>query len=253
MMDATAGPETGEAYSAPAFQGSFLEASGREPGPLRIAVSREKWGAGDFTPEVRVGLDRCVEQLQRLGHEVEEDRPDFDGEEVAAHLFRIVSANTALAARQRATELGCSVDELEMEEGTRFTVEMGNSISGADYVQAVQINQRMGRMMGAFHQKYDIVLAPTLASTPVAVGHIGDAPPGAYAERLYAFMGDTGLYNQTGQPSISLPLHWSDDGLPVGMMFTAAYGSDALLLQLAGQLESAMPWADKRAPLWAGV
>jgi amidase len=66
-------------------------------------------------------------------------------------------------------------------------------------------------------------------------------------------MGDTGLYNQTGQPSISLPLHWSKDKLPMGMMFTAAYGNDALLLQLARQLEESVPWSDRRPPLNAGT
>ena len=102
------------------------------------------------------------------------------------------------------------------------------------------------------HQQYDVLLAPTLASEPVPVGYIGEAAPEDYADRLFSFMGDTGLYNQTGQPSISLPLHWSDNGLPVGIMFTAAYGSDALLLQLARQLEQAQPWWDRRPPLHAG-
>lgn len=66
-------------------------------------------------------------------------------------------------------------------------------------------------------------------------------------------MGVTGLFNQTGQPSISLPLHWSDEGLPVGMMLTAAFGNDALLLQLAAQLEQAAPWWERRPPLHAGA
>ena len=108
------------------------------------------------------------------------------------------------------------------------------------------------QVLGCFQQQYDLLLAPTLASAPVPIGHIGAAPPEEYGERLFAFMGDTGLYNQTGQPSISLPLHWSDDGLPVGMMFSAAYGNDALLLQLAGQLERRAPWRDRRPPLWSG-
>ena len=81
------------------------------------------------------------------------------------------------------------------------------------------------------------------------VGFISEAPQEEYADRLFGFMGDTGFYNQTGQPSLSLPLHWSDEGLPMGMMFTAAYGNDALLLQLAGQLEDSAPWSDRRPPL----
>ena len=84
------------------------------------------------------------------------------------------------------------------------------------------------------------------------VGYVSEATPEEYGDRLLSFMGDTGLYNQTGQPSISLPLHWSEEGLPMGMMFSAAYGDDALLLQLAGQLEACSPWWDKRPPLHAG-
>lgn len=180
---------------------------------------------------------------------MEEARPEYDAEATASALFTVISANTALAVRQQAALLGCTVAQLDMEEGTRFTAELGDSVSGADYIQAIQINQGVGRTLGNFHDRYDVLLAPTLASEPVPVGHIGEAPPDEYAERLFAFMGDTGLYNQTGQPSISLPLHWSSNNLPVGMMFTAAYGNDGLLLQLSGQLEQASPWADRRAPI----
>ena len=85
------------------------------------------------------------------------------------------------------------------------------------------------------------------------MGYISEAPPEEYTDRLFGYMGDTGLYNQTDQPSISLPLHWSKDNLPIGMMFTGAYGNDALLLQLARQLEESAPWSDRRPPLHAGA
>jgi len=98
-----------------------------------------------------------------------------------------------------------------------------------------------------------VLLAPTLSSSPVLVGHITEAPAHEFADRLFGFMGDTGLYNQTGQPSISLPLHWSENNLPIGMMFTGAYGNDALLLQLARQLEETAPWFARRPPLFAGI
>ena len=153
---------------------------------------------------------------------------------------------------QRAAQLDVDVDRLPMEEGTRLTVEMGRSTSATDYQAAVQFNHRLGHIMGRFHQHYDVTLAPTLASAPVPVGHISEATPQQYGERLFSYMGDTTIYNQTGQPSMSLPLHWNDDGLPIGMMFSAAYGNDALLLQLAGQLEQAAPWRDRRPPVWSG-
>ncbi|MBT4521981.1 MAG: amidase [Halieaceae bacterium] len=249
ILDATAGPEVGEAYAAPYYGGSFLKAAQSAPAALKIAVSRQKWGKGAYQSDALAGIDASVALLEDLGHQVEEARPDYDGEALASLMFTIVSVNTALAARQRAGELGCSVDDLEMEDSTRFTMELGNSISAADYAEAIQMNQRAGRLLGEFHQKYDILLAPTLSSAPVSVGYISDAPPQEYGDRLVGFMGDTGLYNQTGQPSISLPLHWTDNNLPLGMMFTAAFGNDALLLQLAGQLEQSCPWWERRPPL----
>jgi amidase len=249
MLDATSGSEIGEAYAAPHYAGSFLEAVSHAPGPLKIAVCHEKWGDGDFSEDVLAGLRHTVNLLETLGHHVEEARPGPEVESAGSASFSIISANVALAARQRAAELGCSVDDLQMEDGTRFFVELGNTVSAADYIEAVQGNQRAGRLMGEFHQRYDVLLTPTLASPPVPVGFISEAPQEDYVTRLFAFLGDTGIFNQTGQPSMSLPLHWSKDNLPVGMMFTSAYGEDARLLQLAGQLEEAQPWWDRRPPL----
>ena len=177
MLDATAGSEIGEAYSAPAAPVSFLETALSAPAPLRIAVSMEKWAIGDYGVEALAGLEQTVALLEGLGHRVEEARPDYDGEAVAAAQFKIISANTALAVRQRAEELGCSLEQLAMEDGTRFTMEMGLAVSGADYVGAVQMNQGAGRILGQFHQQYDVVLAPTLSRPPVPVGYISEAPP----------------------------------------------------------------------------
>jgi amidase len=249
MLDATAGSETGEAYTAPHHAGTFLDCVANAPASLRIAVSREKWGRGDYQPEVLAGLERTITVLEALGHEVEEARPEYDAQATASALFTIISVNTALAVRQQAALLDRSVAQLDMEDGTRFTAELGDAVSGADYAEAIQINQRAGRLLGDFHKRFDVVLAPTLASEPVPVGHIGDAPAEEYANRLFAFMGDTGLYNQTGQPSVSLPLHLSSNQLPVGMMFTAAYGNDGLLLQLSGQLEQTDRWQQCRPPI----
>ncbi|MEP4485115.1 MAG: amidase [Halioglobus sp.] len=253
MLDATAGSEPGEAYSAPHYTGTFLDAIQSAPRALKIAVSYEKWGQGNYQPEVIAGLKNTVKLLESLGHTVEEARPDFDGEAAGSKLFTIVSVNTALAARQRAAELNCTVDELNMEDGTRLYMELGNAVSATDYAEAIQMNQRVGRLLGEFQQQYDVLLAPTLSSTPVPVGYISEAPQEEFADRLFGFMGDTGLYNQTGQPSISLPLHWSEDNLPIGMMFTAAYGNEALLLKLARQLEETAPWVERRPPLHAGA
>ena len=139
-----------------------------------------------------------------------------------------------------------------MEDGTRLTTALGNSISATDYTAAIRMNQHIGRILGQFHQHYDVLLAPPLSSPPVPVGYISEAPPHEYGSRFFGFMGDAGIYNQAGQPSVSLPLCSGSDGLPMGMMFSAAYGNDDLLLQLAGQLERYVPWWKKRPPVHTG-
>jgi len=252
VLDATAGPESGEPYSAPPPVGTFLEAVGRAPRPLRIAVSREKWGEGNYRPEVLAGLERTVALLAGLGHRVEEARPEFDGAAATSALFTVVCVSTAFTVRQRARQLGCTVEELDMEDGTRLMLDLGLAMTASDYAEAIQFNHRLGYILGQFHETYDVILTPTLASPPVPVGYISGASAEEYPERMFGYMGDTAVFNQTGQPSMSLPLHWTDDDLPVGMMFSAAFGNDTLLLQLAGQLEQAAPWRERRPPVWAG-
>ncbi|NQX87666.1 MAG: amidase [Halioglobus sp.] len=252
MLDATAGPECGEPYSAPHFSGSFLAALDNAPRRLRIAFSREKWGLGEFQPDIVAALDQSVTLLSELGHEVEETRPEFDGTAGASALFTVICVSTAHKLQLRAEELGCSIDNLDVEDGTRMTAERGLAITATDYAKALHFNHQLGRILGRFHEQYDVSIAPTLASPPVPVGYISEASAEQYGERMFGYMGDTPVYNQTGQPSISLPLHWNDAGLPIGMMFSAAYGNDALVLQLARQLELAVPWHDRRPPLWSG-
>jgi amidase len=232
--------------------GVWLAAVSRPPEALKIGVYFEKIGQGEYTEEALLGLKKTIKLLEGLGHQVEEVTPPPELAAAAMQGFTIISANTALGAQQRAQQLGCTIDELDMEDGTRFAVAMGNEVSATQYIAAIQANQSASRAMGYFHQQYDLLLGPTLSRPPVEVGYISDAPAEEYADRLFGFMGDCGLFNQTGQPSISLPLHWTADNLPLGMMFTAAYGDEVLLIQLAGQLEEAQPWWDKRPPLVAG-
>ncbi|MEZ5569067.1 MAG: amidase [Halioglobus sp.] len=252
MLDATAGPDVGDYYTAPPPAGRFLDAASAAPGTLRIAVCHSKFGPGEFQPEVLKGLQRTIALLEGLGHSVEEARPDFDGEAAASAMFTVICVNTLYTLRERAMALGTTLEQLDIEDGTRLTLALGEGISAPDYLGAVRSNHQLARQLGQFHQRYDVILGPTLSSPPVLTGFIGEAPPEEYGERLFSFMGDTGLYNQTGQPSISLPLAWTDSGLPLGMMFSAAYGNDALLLSLAAQLEDAAPWRGRRPAVHAG-
>jgi|TARA_B100000959_G_scaffold134098_1_gene140522 amidase/6-aminohexanoate-cyclic-dimer hydrolase len=243
-LDATTGEEPGNPYEAPHFAGSFLNEVGIAPGKLRIAICRKKLGNGEFSAEVTAAVDEIGELLQNLGHQVEEAEPEFDREAVGQAGFAIIAANTALAIKLRAEALGREVTDQDIEPSTQAIMAMAGSLSADDYARATLTNHQLGRVMGRFHQKYDLMLAPTLSTEPVPIGFMAENIDG-----IAQFMADTALFNQTGQPAISLPLCWSASQLPIGIMFVAAFGNDALLMRIAGQLEQARPWWEKRAPV----
>jgi amidase len=251
LLDATTGSEPGDPYHAPHQNSSFLECVTQAPKKLRIAVASEKWGEGDYQPEVSDALQETVSLLQQLGHQVEEAAPDYDREAVGMAAGVIITANTALAVRLRSEQLGREVTDQDIEPLTQALIAAAKGFSAEDYSKAVLANQQAGRALGKFHEDYDIILSPTLSREPVPIGFIMDASEEEFGLKISQFMADTALFNQTGQPSISLPLCWSQNNLPLGMMFTAAFGNDGLLLNLAGQLEKAQPWWDKRPPVHA--
>lgn len=250
LLDATAGDEFGIPYSAPCYSGSFEQAASSSPGKLRVAVARDKWGMGSYSVETLTAVERSAKLLADLGHEVEYAEPGLDMDALMQATFTIIATNTAIIIKNREQQLGRKVTAGEIEPGTQLMLDFAAQFTAEDYARAVACNQQAGKIMGDFHQQYDIVLSSTLSQEPVPIGYmeqeqLDDIP------QLLRFMGDTALFNQTGQPSMSVPLHWSENNLPVGSMFTAAFGNDALLISLAAQLEQASPWWDRRAPLYA--
>lgn len=249
MLDATAGPEPGNPYEAPHFAGRFIDEVGKEPGKLRVALCLDKQGVGGLSPEVTTGVEKTAALMSELGHEVEEAFPAIDMELLNTAMTVIVSSNTALMVKQKEAELGRKVTDQEIEPATRLLMEMADSFNAEDYARASQVNHTMGRVLGHFHEHYDVILAPTLSMAPAPIGFLDKDPINGLGE----FMADTPLANQAGTPSISLPLVWSDENLPLGMMFSAAIGNEALLLRLAAQLENAKPWANRRPPVHAST
>lgn len=249
MLDATTGPEPGDPYAPPHFDGTFLDEVSQAPGKLKVALIPEKIGSGSYQPEIRVALEEAAKLMADLGHDVEEATPEVDGLALQFASGALLGANLALKVTQQEEDLGRKLQEGDLEPGTMGLIEYGRKLNAETCAKASQINHMSGRSMGRFHEKYDIILSPTLCSLPVPIGHFADGDVGA---KLGAFMGNTSLFNQTGQPSISLPLAWSDEGIPIGIMFSAAFGNDALLFRLAGQLEHSRPWFDRLAPHHAG-
>jgi amidase len=129
----------------------------------------------------------------------------------------------------------------------------GRTFKAWQYLSALETLQRMSREICAFFEDYDLLLTPVLAEPPVEIGTF-DAPtdnPMAAWDRVSRFASYTPLFNATGQPAMSVPLYWSEDGLPIGSHFVGRFGDEATLFRLAAQLEKARPWIDRRPPISA--
>jgi len=146
--------------------------------------------------------------------------------------------------------LGRAVTVADIEPVTLSMSERGRAVDSRAYSRAIATTHQIGLAMARFHETYDVVLSPTLAKPPVPLGvlSLSAADPKAMARALREFGPYTGLYNVTGQPSMSVPLHWTPDGLPVGVMFSGRFGDEATLFRLAAQLEQARPWAQRVPP-----
>jgi amidase len=268
-LDVLQGAEPGDPFviAPPALP--YAQAIAREPGRLRIGYTSVSPIGTEVHPEAVKAVERAARLLASLGHEVEEAAPRIDGAALAQSYLHIYFGQIP-AAVARARALGARLDEIELMN--RLLVTLGSATSAATL--ATQLNRwnEFARALGDFHQRYDLLLTPTLAAPPVKHG-TGD--PSAAEQRLLGFLQGTGvlgalarlglldktvekiatdnlrhvpftqLSNLTGTPSMSVPLHWTADGLPLGVQFVGPFGSEDRLLQLARQLEEAQPWFDR--------
>lgn len=271
-LDATAGADAGTLYSAPPPARPYLEEVGRDAGQLRIAVCREALlSNAPLDAECIRGLDATVAVLEDLGHSVEDAVPPIDKMALATgYLLRVAACTGAeVASARKYIGRKPQADDFELE--TRALANLGKCFSAIDLTLANRVIEMEVRKIGRFMTDYDILLTPTLATPPAPLGvfkargadlilakvssRIPLGPIAKFGKALehladnnFRFVVSTPVANATGEPSISLPLHWSASGLPVGMMFTAKIYADDLLIRLASQLETAMPWQARRAP-----
>ena len=172
--------------------------------------------------------------------------------ELAIRTMRTIwAANLWVAVETRYQALGREADGDGLETITWLLAQEGRTQSAADYARALPIIHGIGRGFARFFEDYDLLLTPTLAQPPWPLGTIDmmGRDLEAYFDTLYAHMPFTAQFNASGQPAVSVPLHWTGDGLPVGVQFVARFGDEATLLRLSAQLEAARPWADRRPPL----
>jgi amidase len=250
LLDVSSGPEKGSPYWAPPRERPFFEELKRSPGKLRIAMILSPASGVPVDPECRKAASDAAKLCEELGHEVEEARLPDPCKAVGDVMATLVFVSVARTLEDAAAARGRAVTEADVEPITWGNYQRGLSIPSFAYSRAINSCHQIGLAMARFQETFDVVLSPTLAKPPIPLGVLSLSAPSAevYGQELQAFMPFTQLYNVTGQPSMSVPLHWTPDGLPVGVMFSARFGEEAVLFRLAAQLEQARPWIEARPP-----
>ncbi len=269
FLDVLAGPCPGDPYAAPPPARSFLSEVDIPPGRLRVAVTRRSLFARSTHRECSEAVERAARLLTDLGHEVEEAHPAIAVEPLI-HAYLVASAAQVAADVSRAESVqGRRARPGELELETRVLAAAGRHISARDLVRAEAEMHRAARALAAFHATHDVLVTPTLAQLPLPIGALALRPServalevvaalparriieavfDRFAPRSFDATGNTMLFNQTGQPAMSVPLHLSASGLPVGVQVAGRFGEEAVLFRLAAQLEEAQPWAGRMPP-----
>ena len=244
LLDVTSGPEKGAPYRSAYQEKSFLEQINIEPGNLKIGYLEDSNISVD--EDVKEVMNSTIDLCQKLGQSVESTKINFSSEEISLAIITIISSNVSYAVKSQSDQTGREVSNEYFENVTLQMAENGNNFSASDYVNAIKINHRLGQELEKMFDQYDVLLSPVLASPPVKIGTIdmNTNDMKTYVERLTKYSPFTGIFNQSGQPSMSVPLFRTKDNLPVGSMFSAAFGNENLLFSLAGQLEQAQPWVE---------
>ena len=252
-LDVGAGSDGGAPYAAPPRPLSYLRAMQVPPQPLRIALCDSFFEGDPVHADVAAAVHGLAAQLEELGHCVEAARPELATLDIVRPLMHVVATGTAMTLLSIARQRGRAIAEGEVEPVTFGALKVGQTLSAADYLAALNALHQLGRKMSAFHQRYDLLLTPVLAEPPPRLGRLAMTNPDFIDYRL----GPTGLWryspfaplaNATGAPSISLPAGLSSTGLPIGAMLSAAFGQDELLLRVAAQWERRFAHPDPIAP-----
>jgi amidase len=268
-LDVLAGAASGDPFVIAGTEAPFTALASREPGRLRIAFSTRSFLGTPVHPEAVAAVRNTAALLHSLGHDVVEDEPDYDGTELARCYIHLYYGQVAASIAQ-ARALGARYGDFEML--TQVLGVLGRAMNAGQYVSSHRKWNQFARALGDFYSRVDLYLTPTLAQPPVRHGatdlpkwqssmlgvllHSGvlsvlarlgmtDGMVDQIARDSLSFVPFTQLANLTGTPAMSVPLHWTAEGLPLGVQFCGPFGSEARLLQLATQLESAQPWRNR--------
>jgi amidase len=265
MLDATHGPDTGAPFEIAPPTGPYLAEVERDPRPLRIGFTTRPLLHAEVHADCVAATEDAARLLESLGHQVEEATPEVDADAFAVAFLTTVAAELGADLEFCDRVLGRRARRRDLEPATWALGLLADAFSAREYATALRALERVGRTVGPFFDEYDVLLTPTLASPPPAVGSLGPRPGQVRALKLlgaagsgrvvraaglldeaakdaFAFIPWTPVFNVTGHPAMSVPLHWNAQGLPVGVHLVGRFGAEDVLFRLAGQLERARPW-----------
>jgi amidase len=244
LLDVMVGYEPGDVFLAPVPERPFLGEADIEPGRLRIAVTTEPPTRVPVDAECTAAAGSAAELLAELGHDVLDAAPPWQLDEMIHHFVRVWQVGPATAG----------IEDLSLLEPiNRALAEAARETPSPRHADSIMQLQLIARTVVSFWNQLDVIVTPTLALPPVPIGwtwHETDGDPHAAFARQTLFTPFTPLVNVTGQPAMSLPLHWSEDGLPIGVQFIGRPFAEATLIRLAAQLEEARPWVERRPRGW---
>ncbi|MEN8181699.1 MAG: amidase [Myxococcota bacterium] len=256
ILGAVAGAMPGDPYSAPPPVRPFAEEVRVDPGPLRVGVLAGPPREGvEVHPACAEGARLVGRALEDLGHAVEESHPGtFSDTEAVRSYVTVVACNTARALEVAGERVGRLTEAKDVEALTWALAQSGWQTSAAQYLATLESVHLLGRRTAQWwEQGFDLLVTPTAAEPPPPLGEMrstAEEPVRGFL-RAAPFGAFTSLFNQTGQPALSLPLHQTEEGLPIGVQLVAAMGREDLLLRMAAQLEARLPWSGRRPPLFA--
>jgi amidase len=270
VLDVLTAPDPTGPYLSARPTGTYADAVGREPGTLRIGFSTASPIGTPVAPEAVAAVEDAAALLTSLGHDVEPASTGVDERQLATDFLTMWFAAVAHEVADARRRSGCGPDAFELD--TLLMAALGRATPAPTYIAAHNRWNDHTRRLAAFHQRYDLLLTPTLARPPWRIGEL--AAPRAVEVTSRALLRAraaglltrtplvgkliddnlgpvpyTQLANITGRPAMSVPLYWTGDGLPLGVQFVGPLGGEGRLLSLAAQLEAARPWFDRVPPL----
>jgi amidase len=253
ILDVIGRPMPGDPYFAPSLPRPLVQEVGADPGRLRIGVLDRPGAAGYLDdPQCRAAVAGAAALLDSLGHHVDQSAPAAMFEqEIIGYFNAIIAADTEATLLAFEMLLGRPMGDDEIEPRNVAYRRAGRELGAVAYLQSRAWLEMWARRMADWWTGHDLLLTPTVGAPPPELGWFTAAGPEEEGGRIVSFIPYTAQFNITGQPAISLPLHWTPDGLPVGVQLVAAYGREDILIRIASQLEQAAPWTERHPPVHA--